>query len=231
MAAKSFRSRRLISQPKADFAALRNWPSACCDQLPMALTSSFQLWFTHRLNRWTADFPSFEKTYGMHKMDSGKCFKSVKQLMSSCILHVAFILAFLISFWQRTTELQSLNSLCKWASIFFAMDSIDLSLSLDCFGDQNTIKNTKTYTIWLELIARVLNMPIGLKGNNYYSKVFKRVNYKLWNSTFWVVIIHVIHIPKLFITFRSLSSWPKIVHNIHNSELLMASRGLSLWDP
>ena len=31
-------------------------------------------------------------------------------------------------------------------------------------------------------------MPIELKGNNYYSKVFKRVNYKLWNSTFWVVI-------------------------------------------
>ena len=49
-------------------------------------------------------------------------------------------------------------------------------------------KNTKTYTIWLELIARVLNMLIGLKSDNYYSKVFKRVNYKLWNSTFWVVI-------------------------------------------
>ena len=28
----------------------------------------------------------------------------------------------------------------------------------------------------LELIARVLNMPIELKGDNYYSKVFKRVN-------------------------------------------------------
>ena len=40
----------------------------------------------------------------------------------------------------------------------------------------------------LELIARVLNMLIGLKGDNYYSKVFKRVNYKLSNSTFWVVI-------------------------------------------
>ena len=40
----------------------------------------------------------------------------------------------------------------------------------------------------LELIARVLNMLIGLKGDNYYSKVFKRVNYKLWSSTFWVVI-------------------------------------------
>ena len=31
-------------------------------------------------------------------------------------------------------------------------------------------------------------MLIELKGNNYYSKVFKRINYKLSNSTFWVVI-------------------------------------------
>ena len=38
------------------------------------------------------------------------------------------------------------------------------------------------------MIAKVLNMLIGLKGNNYYSKVFKRVNYKLSNTTFWVVI-------------------------------------------
>ena len=70
------------------------------------------------------------------------------------------------------------------------MDSIELSLILDCFGDQITIKSTKTYTIWLEMIIRVLNMPIELKGNNYYSKVFKRVNYKLSNSTFWVVITY-----------------------------------------
>ena len=68
------------------------------------------------------------------------------------------------------------------------MDSIELSLILDCFGHQNTIKNTKTYIIWLETIAKVLNMLIELKGNNYYSKVFKRVNYKLQNNTFWVVI-------------------------------------------
>ena len=34
------------------------------------------------------------------------------------------------------------------------------------------------------MIARVLNMLIGLKGNNYYSKVFKIFNYKLSNSTF-----------------------------------------------
>ena len=45
-----------------------------------------------------------------------------------------------------------------------------------------------TYRIWLEMLAKALNMLIRLKGNNYYSKVFKRVNYKLSNSTFWVVI-------------------------------------------
>ena len=68
------------------------------------------------------------------------------------------------------------------------MDSKELSSISDCFGDQKAIKRPKLNTIWLELIARVLNMLIGLKGDNYYSKVFKRVNYKLWNSTFWVVI-------------------------------------------
>ena len=69
------------------------------------------------------------------------------------------------------------------------MDFKELSLISDCFGDQKAIKTPKLNTIWLELIARVLNMLIGLKGNNYYSKVFKWVNYKLWNSTFWVVIM------------------------------------------
>ena len=94
----------------------------------------------------------------------------------------------MICLWQRTIKLQRLGSSCKLASNCFAMDSIELSLILDCFGDQITIKSTKTYTIWLETIAKVLNMPIELKGNNYYSKVFKRVNYKLQNNTFWVVI-------------------------------------------
>ena len=31
----------------------------------------------------------------------------------------------------------------------------------------------------LETLARVLNVPIELKDNNYYSKVFKTVNFKL----------------------------------------------------
>ena len=49
-------------------------------------------------------------------------------------------------------------------------------------------KHQNLTQFWLELIARVLNMLIGLKGDNYYSKVFKRVNYKLSVITFWVVI-------------------------------------------
>ena len=61
------------------------------------------------------------------------------------------------------------------------MDSLELSSILDCFGDQITIKSTKTDTIWLEMIAKVLNMLIGLKSNNYYSKVFKELitSYKI----------------------------------------------------
>ena len=85
--------------------------------------------------------------------------------------------------------LQSFGSSCFWAFHRFSMDSKELSSISDCFGDQIAIKTPKLNTIWLELIARVLNMLIGLQGDNYYSKVFKRVNYKLSNSTFWVAII------------------------------------------
>ena len=84
--------------------------------------------------------------------------------------------------------LQSFGSLCFWAFHCFAMDSKELSSFSDCFGDQKAIKTPKLNTIWLELIARVLNMLIGLKGDNYYSKVFIRLNYRLSNNTFWVVI-------------------------------------------
>ena len=49
----------IISQPKADFAALQNWPSAWSDLLPMALTSSFKLRFANRLKHWIFDFLIF----------------------------------------------------------------------------------------------------------------------------------------------------------------------------
>ena len=41
---------------------------------------------------------------------------------------------------------------------------------------KKAIKIPKLNTNWLEVLAKVLNMLIGLKGNKYYSKVFKRVN-------------------------------------------------------
>ena len=85
----------------------------------------------------------------------------------------------------------------------FAMESKELSSISDCFGDQKAIKTPKLNTIRLELIARVLNMPIELKGNDYYSKVFKRVNYKLWNSTFWVVITLLSSSSSLTPSFQS----------------------------
>ena len=106
--------------------------------------------------------------------------------------------------------LQSFGSSCFWAFHCFAMDSKELSSILDCFGDQKAIKTQKLNTIWLELIARVLNMTIELKGNNYYSKVFKRVNYRLSNGTFWVVIRRHIRYQSYFGGSRLLmSSWMK----------------------
>ena len=139
----------------------------------MAASSSFQLRIMHRLKHWIVDFLSFETKYRMHKLESRKCSKSGWNdchqecfMADSCLLP---LLAFRICLWQRTSKL--------W---FF----------MDCFGDQKAIKTPKLNTIWLELITRVLNMPIELKDLNYYSKVFKRINYKLSNSTFWVVIMN-----------------------------------------
>ena len=84
-------------------------------------------------------------------------------------------------------SLHSGFTLGKWLPSF-AQDSSKLSSILTCFDDQITNKNTKTYTKCIKLLSRVLNMPIELKGQNYYSTVFKRINYRLSNSTFWVVI-------------------------------------------
>ena len=63
--------------------------------------------------------------------------------------------------------LQSFDFSCFWAFHCFAMDSKELSLIFDYFDDQKAIKTPKLNTIWLELIIRVLNMLIGLKGDNY----------------------------------------------------------------
>ena len=76
-ASGEFRSKKdTISQPKADFAVVRNLPSSWSDRLPMVVTPSFQLRIAHRLKHWIADFPSFKTTYSMHKLSSRKSSKS-----------------------------------------------------------------------------------------------------------------------------------------------------------
>ena len=92
----------------------------------------------------------------------------------------------------------------------FTQDSSKLTSNLNCFGDQITNKDTKTYTKWLKLLSRALNMPIELKGQNYYSKVFKRINYKLSNSTFWVVISELQEVLQKWLKWlssRMLHGW------------------------
>ena len=76
-AAKFHSIKDTISQPKADFAAVRNLPSTWSDRLPMTVTPSFQLQIAYRLKHWIANFPSFEMTYSMHKLAFVKCSKSV----------------------------------------------------------------------------------------------------------------------------------------------------------
>nr|CAN77502.1 hypothetical protein VITISV_032145 [Vitis vinifera] len=64
--AAKFRIKRTpFSQPKSDFAAMRNLPSAWSDRLPMAVTPSFQLRITYRLKHWIVNFLSFETTYSL----------------------------------------------------------------------------------------------------------------------------------------------------------------------
>ena len=191
-----FRSQRLISQP-AKLAFSLVWS-----------TFNGSNFFISTPN--CAPFEALDWWLPELQNDSGsrKCSKSGWQWLSFWMLHGGFLsllslLSFMICLWQRSLKLQSFGSLCFWASHCFAMDSIELSSILDCFGDQITNKNTKTYTIWLEMIEKVLNMLIGLKGNNYYSKVFKRVNYKVSNRTFWVVIKQLLAV----VDFNDFGSW------------------------
>ena len=138
MAAKSFRSQRLISQP------CNILPSTWSDLLPMALTSSFQLRFMNRLKHWIFDFLIFETTYSMYELDFRKCSKSGwKDCHQECFMADIFFTSppcIPDCLWQRTLKLQSLGSSCSWSFHCFAMDSKELSSISNCFGDQLTNK-------------------------------------------------------------------------------------------
>ena len=81
-------------EPKVGFAAhfaATKWALGCeISYSLMQLPSNSHNFFVSapictRLKRWTLDFPSFETTYSMHKMDFRKWSKCVQQLLSSWI--------------------------------------------------------------------------------------------------------------------------------------------------
>ena len=131
--ATKFRSKRTsFSQPKADFAAVQNLPSAWSDRLAMAVTPSFQLRIAYCLKHWIFYFLSFEEKYNMHKLISRKYSKSgwhdchLEWFMLDFFLLP--LLAFRICLWQRTSKLR-----------FFMF----LSFPLLCHGFQRTLLNLR----------------------------------------------------------------------------------------
>ena len=137
--AAKFRSMKdTISQPKVDFAALWNWPSAWSDWLPMAVTPSFQLRIMHCLKHWSFEFLSFKNKYSMHKLDFRKCSKSgwhdCHQKCFMADFSLPPLLAFRICLWQRTSKL--------WFFMF-------MSFPFLCHGFQVTLLNLGLL-LWLK---------------------------------------------------------------------------------
>ena len=92
-------------------------------------------------------------------------------------------------FGKGFEALQDLDSSCNLASIWLCHGLYQvLPHSWLVLMIKKLSKTSKLAKNWLVTLARVLNVPIELKCNKYYSKVFKRVYKKLWKSTFWVVI-------------------------------------------
>ena len=146
----------------------------------MAVTPSFQVQIAHCLNiGLLTSWASKRHIVCINWTPESAPKVADKTVIKNASWQISLCFSSLHSRFSYGKALQSFGSSCFWAFHCFSMDSKELSWISDCFGDQITNKNTKTYTIWLELIARVLNMLIGLKDNNYYSKVFKKVNYKL----------------------------------------------------
>ena len=92
-------------------------------------------------------------------------------------------------FGKGFEALLNLDSSCNLASILLCHGLYQVLLhSWLVLMIKKLSKTSKLVKNWLVTLARVLNVSIELKGNKYYSKVFKRVYKKLQKSTFWVVI-------------------------------------------
>ena len=83
-------------------------------------------------------------------------------------------------FGKGFEALQNLDSSCNLASILLCHGLYQvLPHSWLVLMIKKLSKTSKLTKNWLVTVARVFNMPIELKGNKYYSKVFKSVYKKL----------------------------------------------------
>ena len=127
------------------------------------------------------------------KLDMGlqKFRKAVKGLQKSSVLDSFSdsLPCILDWFGKGFKALQDLDSSCNLASILLCHGIYQvLPHSWLVLMIKKLSKTSKLAKNWLVTLARVLNVPIKLKGNKYYSKVFKRVYKKLQKINFWVVI-------------------------------------------
>ena len=164
----------------------------------MAVTSSFQLRIVHHLKHWIFDFLSFKMVYRMHQLAFRKCSKSgwYDCHQEYVLWQILFASSPCISDLLMEKDFQALVLHVSELPIALPKIPHNSPQSQIALVIKKAIKIPKLNTYWLEVLANVLNMLIGLKGNNYYSKVFKRVNYKLWNSTFSVVIKYDIELSR-----------------------------------
>ena len=114
-----------------------------------------------------------------------------KWLRNSSVLdYFSDSLPYILDWFGKGFEaLQNLDSSCNLASILLCHGLYQvLPHSWLVLMIKKLSKTSKLAKNLLVTLARVLNVPIELKSNKYYSKVFKRVYKKLQKSTFWVVI-------------------------------------------
>ena len=77
---------RVISNWILNFEIISKWSFTTLHScLQMVITSSFQLWFVHRLKRWTPDFLIFKMIYSVPKMN----FRNYSKFFLKLRVHVA----------------------------------------------------------------------------------------------------------------------------------------------
>ena len=137
---------------KCPFRSLRNCLSTWCGCLPMAITSSFQLWFAHHLKRWTFNFLSFETTYSMHKIGLQKVFEispTAAILLDFFMLDSSLCFSSLHSWFDFGKGLQSSKAcilLVNELPFDFPWIIQSSTSILDCFGDKKKLSKTPNLT-------------------------------------------------------------------------------------